>query len=224
MQITLAKPERLIRLARIGRDYHDWYSRAQREIQTVCEIENWGLNTFVDILAITSPRVAVRRNVRVTLQYMQTGVLFSNTMRNVSSAIDYWKAENELRGPKTEAFRRALLGDMSAIVLDVHMANAFRIDQKMFGRRAVQVTCFRKVQHVARKLRLSPRDTQACIWAGAYRELNGTLAPYFPILSEYHLWIELGKVYPAGGSIDRHFRLVRRARYDARQRRLFDLN
>jgi hypothetical protein len=223
-KFRLASTKRLLRLARLGQDYRDWYPQAIREIKIVCELENWSIPTFVDILAITSPRVAVRRNVRITLQYMQSGILFQNTMSNIKAALEHWQLEQQLRGPKIEAFRRALLGDTSSIVLDVHMANAFRIPQKLLFRKDVYKLATSRVQQVAKKFRTSPRDAQAMLWAGSYRELNGTQAPYFPILSEYNLWQSLGKQYPETGSIDLHARLTRRARYDARQRRLFELN
>ncbi len=224
MQTTqLSSFKRLLRLADRGLDFQDWYPRAQREIATVCDFENWSINRFVDILALTSPRCSIRRNVRITLQYLNSGVLFHNVMRGIRASIDHWTAENKIRGPKTEAFRRALLGDESAIVLDVHMASAFGIPQKAMYRRSTWKRCESLVRKVARELNLPIRDAQACLWAGSFR-LNspkGMSPGYFPILREYQIFKELGRVYPRQGAIDKHVKLIRRARYDARQSFLF---
>jgi hypothetical protein len=217
----IAGRSRIKRLAQIGLGYKDWYSRAQREIRTVCSLENWSINRFVDVLAITSPRVSVRRNVRTTLNYLANDSLFANVMYGTRAALEFWNSENVIRGPKTEAFRRALLGDKSAVVLDVHMSYAFQVDQLNFGRKSTFRNCVRRIQNVANDLHLSPRDCQACVWVGAFRERLNAWPIYFPILAEYQLFLELGRTYPAGGSIDLHARNVRRARYDSRQQSLF---
>lgn len=221
MSYRITSAKQLAKIGKIGIHFADWYSRALREIRIVCDIENWELSKFVDVLAITSPRVAVRRNVRITLQYMNSGALFPSTMGNIRASLDYWLAENEIRGPKTEAFRRAILGDTQAIVLDVWMAKALHLPQKLFSTKQWQLRSAKRIQASAKLLKLSPRDAQAAIWAGQYQLTNGTPAPYFPILAEYQTFVELGKQYPKSGSIDNFHKLLRKARFDARQKRLF---
>ncbi len=219
--MRMSSPKHLAKLSRLGRDFADWYPRALREIRTVCELEHWSINAFADILAITSPRVSVRRNVRITLQYMHEQTLLPNVMQGIRASLDFWNEQQTIRGFKTEAFRRAILGDSAAVVLDVHMANAMRCDQKLFATKRGVLKATKRIEATAKLVKLSPRDTQATIWAGSYKLLNGNWPPYFPILAEYETFLAFDKSYPQSGSIDNSYKLLRRARFDSRQLRLF---
>lgn len=201
----LAGPRRLCRLADMGRDFADWYPAALSEACAVCELEAWKLRRFVDVLAITSPRVSVRRNVRTALQYLQSGSVFPNTPSMISASLRGYESSGRLsaRAPKISAFRSAILGDRQAIVIDVWIARALRIDQRILQRRAVRQACEKRIRQASRRFGLQARDFQACLWAGLIRELSSKRPQYLPILAEYANWQAYEKQYPQTGYIER---------------------
>lgn len=91
MSVSDVSVEALCELAAENADGADWYDQAAREIKTVCDAAGWDCEQFTGILAVTSPRVSVARNVRITLHWMQTGELLDNVMtairRSVASAV-----------------------------------------------------------------------------------------------------------------------------------------
>jgi hypothetical protein len=190
----------LIELAKRNLDGADWYSKAQAEIAKVCAAESWDIERFTAILAVTSPRVSVRRNIRIALQYVGAGELLSNVMRNIGAAIRTYETRNKILGKKTSAFFAALMGDNSAVVLDIHMANLFRVAPYIFtiGKRQKYVN---RVCRVADAIRLPPRETQACLWYGQKRRVD-EIPIGFPIVEEYRNWIEHDRRFHDSGTID----------------------
>lgn len=68
-----------------------------------------------------------------------------------------------LSGPKVEAFRLALLGDLTAIPVDVWMFRAYRwTNETMSARKDVE----RRVRIGASRMKCAPRDYAASIWCG----------------------------------------------------------
>ena len=190
----------LVELALQGMDGLFWYDLARQEIDEICRREGWNVEHFVSILAVTSPQVAVRRNVRITLQYMAHGEFLANVLGNVKRSVEIWESEQTIRGQKTSAFQRAILGDQTAVVLDTHMANALHVPQKAFARRFAVERCQRRVEQVAEVLDMSPRSAQACIWFGQKRSVNENPEP-FPLLWEYGHFLYQGRKFPSSGPI-----------------------
>jgi hypothetical protein len=190
----------LATLAADNLDFASWYAEAEAEVSEVCRLAGWDRITFTAILAITSPRVSVRRNARITLQYMATGVLFTNVMGNIRRGIDHYNATGEIRGPKTGPFFAALLGETSAIVLDVHMANLFAVPQSKLKNRGPRQTICNAIRRVASAVGTSPRDCQACLWAGQLRS-RGRTATRFDIMQEYANMLAHGGEFPTTGAI-----------------------
>lgn len=184
-------------LAREGIDGKNWYVQAERDIASLCRRRGWDRERFTGILAVTSPRVSVARNLRITLQFMQTGELLSNVMVTIRSGVTHYLNTGEIRGPKTEPFYRALLGDQTAIVLDVWMAKALDVEQTHFGRRTIREECDRRVAATARSLRMSPRDCQAAIWTGIVRRSGNTPGRFNPE-REYANLLAWGGRFPDG--------------------------
>lgn len=122
----------LCTLAREAMDWCQWYTHAKADIELVCKHKGWDFDRFVDILAITSPRVAVVRNIRAAMYYMDIEKYVSGTIRTTRRAMEHYEETGEIRGLKTSAFARALKGDLEAIVLDTWMAEAFEIGQDRF--------------------------------------------------------------------------------------------
>lgn len=174
-------------LADEGRDFHNWYTLAKTDLERVCKQKEYDFDRFVDVLAITSPRVAVVRNIRVALHYMDTGKWSSGTIRATRAAMAHYEDTGEIRGPKTSAFARALKGDPDAIVLDVWMSKAFEIDQLKFSNRKIRAECERRICKAARYCNMKPAELQAAVWAAIVRRYKRN-APMFNVSDELTLF------------------------------------
>lgn len=193
------------RLALIGQDFQHWYDTARTDIQSVCSVEHWDLVDFVNKLAILSPRVSVVRNVRITYAYCgQGGVYLGGVVKSIRHAMDNYLTTGIVGGLKVSQFAHALNGDRDAITLDTWMARAIQDTESPtivnFKRIATRQLAYDRIRKVARQLQVSPRDCQAMIWAGAFREVGHTPVHY-PIIREYDRWIEYLRVFPRFGTI-----------------------
>lgn len=174
----------LIALALHGFEALHWYDKAKEEIDYVCRKTGWCPERFTGLLAVTSPRISVRRNVRTTLHYLQTGILFPNIIGGVKTSVRHFDASGEIRGPKTLQFFNALRGDTDALVLDVWMAKVLGVEQKTFQNRRSREAATRTVKRVAKALGTTPRDTQAILWTGIIK-VFGRIPQLLPIKQEY---------------------------------------
>lgn len=191
---------KLAQLAIDNRDAANWYDAAAAEIAEVCDIAGWDSELFTAVLAITSPRVSVCRNARLTLQYMSTGDLFANAMGNIRVSLLHYLATNEIRGPKTGPFFHALRGDTTAIVLDTHMASLLQVSQASFARQGIRKKCCRAIRGAARLADLTPRDCQAALWTGYLRGV-GRNPSRLNIAREYANMRAYGGQFPHTGPI-----------------------
>jgi hypothetical protein len=107
-----------------------------------------------------------------------------------------------IKGPKTSAFYAALMGDKNAVVLDVHMANLFGVEQKTAFRRKPEIAFWTQVvRRIAKRLQCEPRAAQAALWyAQKYR--IGEYPEAFPIVNEYRNWLNHNRKFPLHGVID----------------------
>ena len=170
-------------LARLGEAHRDWYYHAHRSILDYCAHPSWpqgfrpSVGGVADVLAITSPRVSVARNVRLTREYFETGSLGpKGVLPGVLRSLETWHNTGDILGPKTSEFARALRGDGSALVLDTHMFQAYghpagRVPG-VVERRRIE----RSVRSVAGRLGWQVAETQAAMWAGRLLSLGKTPA------------------------------------------------
>lgn len=159
----------LATLATENADGADWYESAGREISAVCDAAGWDVRIFTGVLSVTSPRVSVARNVRITLHYMDCGELFDNVMSSTRTSVTKFIKRGEITGLKTSAFFNALMGDEDAVVLDVHMANLLGIEQKHFAKKSVYNRYADFIRGVACLAKLTPRQCQAALWTAQLR-------------------------------------------------------
>ena len=158
--------QRLMRLARDGAEYRNWYGIALDDVMTLSYANEWEIGATAAALALFSPRVTVKRSVTYAVHYMRTGEILPTVMRGVRASVEHYERTGTLRGPKTDAFRRAILGDQDAVVLDTWMAKALRIDGKRFEAKRVRESAERRVVYVAHMMDWTPAETQAAIWSG----------------------------------------------------------
>lgn len=179
--------QHLCTLAYEGLDRMWWYTDAKSDIERVCKHKGWDFNRFVDILAITSPRIAVVRNIRAALHYMDTGTVIHATIRSTRAALAHYEKTGVIRGPKTSAFAQALKGDLDAVVLDVWMSKAFEIEHKQFNKRKIREECERRIRKAARICNIQPAELQAASWAATVRR-HGRNTPLFNVSQELTLF------------------------------------
>lgn len=176
---------------------HAWYDEAFRDIAKVCSHARWDVERFVSILAITSPRCQVLRNVRMTLA-LHFGLPDSIVpMRSVRTGLQRYADGRGIAGPKTSAFARAILGDPDAVVLDVWLALALGVKQSLLSGARVRNECIRRIALASHSLGLSPRDGQAAIWSHVRRGAGWSPAP-MSVWSEYQTAIDRGYIVGVG--------------------------
>lgn len=166
LRFTQRKLAELNRYADIGAPLKDWYAEARTEIGRLCSREGWDYDRFVCILAVTSPRVSVLRNFKFADHYMRTGFFMPDMLRTIRASVKHYEATGEIRGPKTGAFARNLLGDETALVLDIWMARALGVEQKPVNRKDNMRTAYRMIGTIAADRGWTIAETQAAIWCG----------------------------------------------------------
>lgn len=166
-------------LAHLGGAHRDWYDRAHASIARYCAHHPWPegfrptVGDVADVLAITSPRVRVARNVRLTREYFESGSLGpAGVLPGVLRSLEVWQATGAVLGPKTRPFARALRGDGSALVLDTHMFQAYGHPAGRVPRVAERRRIARSVRSVAGRLGWKVAETQAAVWAGRLMSLG----------------------------------------------------
>jgi len=164
MKVRMTSAKLLADTASSGRHYMGWYRYASSEICEAASLLETDPHTLASYLALYSPRVQVKRSIRLACHRVQTGEHARGAMAHVRAAVEHWEQTGEIRGPKTRAFRDALLGDESAIVLDVWMARALGVDQRAFGVKSVYAQASGRVADAAGILGVPPARTQAAIW------------------------------------------------------------
>ena len=174
----------LARLCESGRDLADWYNQANQGLQA-------GLGNraglAADILAVTSPRVQLRRNVNITRHVLArwdsrdlTGLAPEGILPNVVESLHRYRATGKITGKKTGPFARALRGDSSALVLDVWMARALGIPQSTLFNKSVYPAIVDRMTRTAQRFQFTIAECQAAIWSGTLRD-NGRNPQYFPV-------------------------------------------
>lgn len=189
----------LAKLATDNADGADWYECAGREISSVCEAAGWDMRIFTGVLSVTSPRVSVARNVRITLHYMDCNELFDNVMSSIRTGVTKFIDTGVISGLKTSAFFNALMGDEDSVVLDVHMADLLCIEQKLFAGKRVYNEYADFIRGVAVIAGMTPRQCQAALWAGQLRN-RGRVATRMNITTERNNQIAHGR-FPCRGPI-----------------------
>lgn len=160
---------RLIERARRGERGADWYAQAGDDIAQYAERNGFSCKRVCDVLAILSPRVTVKHNVRLARAYLETGSI-EGLMRARVRALRQYEGTGRFGGSKVNAFSLALQGDPDAVVLDVWMGRAMNLHEKLTPKRYREAST--KVRATATRLGWQAREAQAAIWTQVRAE-NG---------------------------------------------------
>ena len=166
--IKLPKP---IELARQGSEGKDWYEEAHDSVTQYAKDRGLSVKRVADILAITSPRVSVKRNVGLTVQYLERGS-YEGMMIGRIRALQKYERTGEFSGPKVTQFSKALQGDYSAVVVDSWMIMAFGFDNTKKASMRTHKHISKVVRNHSTLLGWEPAETQAAMWV-AIRRLCG---------------------------------------------------
>jgi hypothetical protein len=163
--------------------HKDWYTESRQAIESQYGSDS---RLVIELIAATSPRNSVKSNLVFALRaynHIKVGYDISlnkygigtpaiiPNLKRIVSGVD------GLSGRKVENFRRALLGDLSAVVVDVWMLRVFNIDKKAPCKSDydyIEAT----VKKLAKKVGIEPAEAQACLWAYAKRLSRGTANNY----------------------------------------------
>lgn len=194
------------RYALIGHAYYRWYRVARAVIgrladyQTECDRVHTAISTpkayyrtLCDLVAITSPRCSVKRNLRHAWREFIGQPRGSDMIRSTRAALDHYYKTGEIRGPKTSRFAQVLRGSDNVVVVDTWMARALSVPDMQARNRSTQILAERVVSNVRRRVNwgglqpiverarlLTMAETQATIWAGIIRThyKNGKIPTY----------------------------------------------
>jgi len=182
--VPMSSIAQLTRFACDGIDGRDWYKHATAQIDFVANSEGWDCDEFAGVLATTSPRCSVLRNIRLGLHFMHFRNLRVIPMKGIRTSVQRFVDGKGIAGQKTNAFYHNLTGRYDHVTLDVWMAYALGINQTDFNRKGTRLEATRRVVRVARRLRIEPAAAQAAIWTG-YRRGKGHSDSTFDVVSEY---------------------------------------
>ena len=143
-----------------------WYDEAGAFAESLRRIRpEWNMEVSASVVSAFSPRVTWAHNKAKALQYSQ-GQAPKGLRSHVAAAdrcvVDGFKG---LRGPKTNAFARAIAGDRDAVVVDVWMCRAAGL-----GKDAPNATEYRAIADAIRSIAgtptvcMAPATLQALLW------------------------------------------------------------
>jgi hypothetical protein len=165
-------------LALDGKAHRRWYTEGVPALQAMAEGLGVDFQLLCDVVAITSPRVHVVRNIRIARDYLTRraelatldGASIARALGTIPStgvALAHYEKTGRIRGPKTRAFSDAIQGDPNALVLDVWMSRALGVPQEKLFTKAVHSKAVARVGRVSGLTGWTIAETQAAIWAGA---------------------------------------------------------
>lgn len=140
-----------------------WYLDAERVAEKVAANLNISLENAASVVSAFSPRERWTANVAKAIAFSlgETPVGLSNNLRMAKAAVSI--GFDALKGPKTNAFARAIAGDENAVVVDVWMMRALGLEKKSPNGEEYK-TIARAVKTVATLYGMTPRAMQALIW------------------------------------------------------------
>lgn len=142
-----------------------WYSEAGEFAQSLTATTGWNMEVAASVVSAFSPRVTWAHNKAKAYQYAQ-GITPKGLRSHVDAADRCIRQGfNGLRGPKTNAFARAIAGDANAVVVDVWMCRAAGL-----GKDAPTAVEYRAIADAIRSIAgtptvcMAPATLQALLW------------------------------------------------------------
>jgi hypothetical protein len=143
-----------------------WYERARTAAQKMAAESGYTFEQCVAVIAHLSPRVLWDRNLAMAWEMVRTGDT-AGLGRNVAGArLALASADplSTLHGPKVRAFAANIVGDDSAVTIDVWMLKAFGLVENILRRTGVYEALAGIIRTVAARLGTTAAALQAAIW------------------------------------------------------------
>ena len=141
-----------------------WYCEAQAFAKHLTTITPWSLEVAASVVSSFSPRNKWATNKAHALQFAMgvnpKGLRNNLRMAQASTRLGF----NALNGMKTNAFARAIAGDMSAVVIDTWMIRASGLDSAKGVNKSQYATLAAAVCRVAYAMKWENAQAQAAIW------------------------------------------------------------
>jgi hypothetical protein len=140
-----------------------WYADAEKVAEKVAENLDTTLEIGASVVSAFSPRERWTTNVAKAIAFslgeQVTGL--SNNLKMAQMSLTY--GFDALKGPKTNAFARAIAGDENAVVVDVWMMRAagYGVDSP---NKTQYTEVSEAITKVAEEFKLTPRVCQGLIW------------------------------------------------------------
>jgi len=182
--VRMTSVDKLVDIACDGLSGRSWYADATNQIDYVSWLEGWDRSEFAGVIATTSPRCSVVRNIRMSLHFMHHRNIRVVPMRGIRTSVTRFLDGKGIAGQKTSAFYNNLLGCPDSVTLDVWMSYALGCDQKDFNVKASREKATDRIVGVGRVMSITPAEAQACIWVGYQKRIGYNPSP-FSIASEY---------------------------------------
>ena len=141
-----------------------WYNEAQAFAKHLTTLTPWSLEVAASVVSSFSPRNKWARNKAQALQFAM-GVNpkgLKNNLRMAQASTRHGFAA--LNGLKTNAFARAIAGDMSAVVIDTWMVKAAGLDSSKSLSKRKYLTLAAAVTALALGMGWDNAQAQAAIW------------------------------------------------------------
>ena len=153
------------------------------------------LNRILALIAVTSPRVHVKRNLKLALEFNKDfEFLLFTKEKHIESYRDQWVQEygimpitadglihyyntGEVKGPKVSAFYQNLIGNEDAVTIDVWVMRyfGFKQDSPTARQRQAITDAIRKM---APKYKMTPAQLQAVVWTIAVTEAGRNMVSF----------------------------------------------
>jgi hypothetical protein len=140
-----------------------WYADAEKVAHEVARNLDTSLEVGASVISAFSPRERWASNlekaVAFSLGKKVTGLSNNLKMANASLHLGF----DALKGPKTNAFARAIAGDQNAVVVDVWMARAAQLETDS-PNKTQYAEVSQAVKRVSARYGMTPRTMQALLW------------------------------------------------------------
>jgi len=140
-----------------------WYMEAEKVAQEVAENLDTTLEVGASVVSAFSPRERWTSNVEKAIAFSlgQKVTGLSNNLKMAEASLHL--GFDALKGPKTNAFARAIAGDQNAVVIDVWMMRAAKME-KDNPNKGQYIELSQAVKRVSAQYEMTPRTCQALIW------------------------------------------------------------
>ena len=140
-----------------------WYRDAEEVAEEVARNLDTTLEVGASVVSAFSPRERWASNISKAIAFSLGHEVkgLPNNYKMAQASLDL--GFDALKGPKTNAFARAIAGDKDAVVIDIWMCRAAGLPTDSPSQ-AQYIELSRAVRKVAEEFGLTPRTAQALIW------------------------------------------------------------